>query len=58
MKIGIMSMQRIRNYGSFMQAFCLKRMLEQNNNQVCFVDFHAGDPVSNEKNIDNSVSRY
>lgn len=53
MKIGIMSMQRIRNYGSFMQAFCLKRMLEQNNNQVCFVDFHAGDPVSNEKNIDN-----
>lgn len=53
MKIGIMSMQRIRNYGSFMQAYCLKIILEQTNNQVRFVDFHAGEPVSNEINVDD-----
>ena len=27
-KIGIMSMQRIINYGSFLQAYGLKRMIE------------------------------
>lgn len=53
MKIGIMSMQRIRNYGSFMQAYCLKKILEQANNQVKFVDFYAGEPVSNEINVDD-----
>ncbi len=52
MKIGIMSMQRIRNYGSFMQAYCLKRILEQNGNEVKFVDFHIEEPISNELNVD------
>ena len=27
-KVGIMSMQRIRNYGSFMQAYALKKIVE------------------------------
>jgi len=53
MKIGIMSMQRIRNYGSFMQSYCLKNILEQMNNQVSFVDYQEGNPVSDEINLDD-----
>lgn len=39
MKIGIMSMQRIENYGSFLQAYALRRILEQMGHQVVFVDY-------------------
>lgn len=39
MKIGIMSMQRIPNYGSFMQALGLKRMIESLGHEVVFVDY-------------------
>jgi len=45
MKIGIMSMQRIKNYGSFWQAFGLKKMIEELGNDVIFVDYHVGEPV-------------
>ncbi|MCH5184039.1 MAG: polysaccharide pyruvyl transferase family protein [Oscillospiraceae bacterium] len=38
MKIGILSMQRVRNYGSFLQAYALKRLLEQQGHSVRFVD--------------------
>lgn len=41
-KIGIMSMQRVKNYGSFLQAFALKKILEDiSQSEVMFVDFHA-----------------
>lgn len=39
MKIGIMSMQRIENYGSFLQAYSLKHILEELGHEVCFVDY-------------------
>lgn len=39
MKIGIMSMQRIANYGSFMQALSLKKMIESLGHDVIFVDY-------------------
>lgn len=38
-KIGIMSMQRIVNYGSFLQAFGLKTVLEDLGYDVQFVDY-------------------
>lgn len=38
-KIGIMSMQRINNYGSFMQAYALKKIIESLGNEVEFVDY-------------------
>jgi len=38
-KIGIMSMQRIHNYGSFLQAYGLKRIIERNGAAVEFVDY-------------------
>lgn len=40
--VGIMSMQRIRNYGSFLQAYGLKRMLESLGCEVRFVDYRPG----------------
>lgn len=50
-KIGIMSMQRIRNYGSFWQAYGLKKLLEENYNcNVEFIDFKPGQPVEDKKN--------
>ena len=45
-KVGIMSMQRIANYGSFLQAYALKKQLiEEQGAQVEFVDYHVGIPV-------------
>ncbi len=42
MKIGIMSMQRIINYGSFLQAYGLRKTLEEMGHQVQFVDYEVG----------------
>lgn len=46
-KIGIMSMQRIYNYGSFLQAYGLKKMIEgiDNDISVIFVDYKPGAPL-------------
>lgn len=51
-KIGIMSMQRINNYGSFMQAYGLKKTIEMLvDSDVEFVDYHVGAPlIKKEKN--------
>lgn len=41
-KIGIMSMQRVKNYGSFLQAFALKNILENiSQSKIEFVDFET-----------------
>lgn len=41
--IGILSMQRVINYGSFLQAYALKQLLSQNGtNEVCFIDINPG----------------
>ena len=45
MKVGIMSMQRIKNYGSFLQAFGLKKIIESLSHDVEFVDYHIGQCV-------------
>lgn len=42
MKIGILSMQKILNYGSFLQARSLKMQLEQRGHDVYFVDIVPG----------------
>lgn len=44
-KVGIMSMQRIANYGSFLQAYALKQLIEELGGHVEFVDYHVGDPI-------------
>lgn len=39
MRVGIMSMQRVVNHGSFMQAYGLKSMIESLGHDVVFVDY-------------------
>lgn len=47
-KVGIMSMQRIANYGSFLQAYALKKMIEEYGCEVQFVDYHVEEPAVTE----------
>lgn len=44
-KVGVMSMQRIANYGSFLQAYGLNALLEGMGQETEFVDYHVGRPV-------------
>ncbi|MCP0888045.1 polysaccharide pyruvyl transferase family protein [Ligilactobacillus sp. WILCCON 0076] len=52
-KVGIMSMQRILNYGSFLQAYGLKRIIEDLGAEVQFVDYKIDAPIV-EKKINKS----
>lgn len=51
-KVGIMSMQRIANYGSFLQTYALKQLIENLGHTVEFVDYHVGPPIVKD-NADN-----
>lgn len=52
MKIGILSMQHVRNYGSFLQAYALKTTLESLGHQCEFVDIEPGTTLPGlERNI-------
>lgn len=42
-------MQRIANYGSFLQAYALKQLIEELGYQVEFVDYHIDAPVIKDK---------
>lgn len=42
-RVGILSMQRIANYGSFLQAYGLKEIFEELGCKVEFVDYHVGE---------------
>ena len=54
-KVGILSMQRIKNYGSFLQAYALKILVEDLGHEVQFVDYHVEKPVIEmKKNTKNS----
>jgi hypothetical protein len=44
MKVGILTMHRVLNYGSFMQAYALKNMIESLGHYVTFRDFRNGKP--------------
>ena len=56
-KVGIMSMQRIANYGSFLQAYALKQLIEEQGNEVQFVDYHVGSPVIKDSENCNKLRR-
>lgn len=45
MKIGIVSMQRVCNNGSFLQSYGLKKLIESLGHEVVFVDYHVGKPI-------------
>lgn len=42
-------MQRIINYGSFLQAYALKKTIEEKGHNVQFVDYEIGSPLKNEE---------
>lgn len=52
-KVGILSMQRIKNYGSFLQAYGLKKIIENMGHIVEFVDYHIEKPVIDEESGKN-----
>lgn len=66
MKIGIISMQRVPNYGSFLQAYGLKKTIESLGHDVVFIDYRAEPPAVpyNKKSqrifriMDTAVLRY
>lgn len=45
-------MQRIANYGSFLQAYALKQLIQELGYEVEFVDYHVGVPVVKDE-VDN-----
>lgn len=49
-KIGIMSMQRIVNYGSFLQAYGLKNIIEGLGYDVQFVDYNYEEKIAKLEN--------
>lgn len=53
-KIGIMSMQRVVNYGSFLQAYGLKSIVESLGYEVEFVDYHYEAPLNNTQSTSPS----
>lgn len=57
--IGIMSMQRTVNYGSFLQAYGLKKNIELiKNEKVEFVDYNVGSPIiSKKKDMLNKIKK-
>ncbi|MBO5143531.1 MAG: polysaccharide pyruvyl transferase family protein [Clostridia bacterium] len=56
-RIGILSMQRIKNYGSFLQAYALKTMIEELGHEVEFVDYRVGKPLIEEQNKGGKLSK-
>jgi len=59
-KAGILSMQRIVNYGSFLQAYGLKCILEDLGCDVQFVDYHPGEtliPANGGTGIQRKISK-
>lgn len=47
MKVGILSMQRVPNYGSWLQAYALKQLLLVNGaDEVGFIDIEAWHNIS------------
>jgi hypothetical protein len=58
-KVGVLSMQRIINYGSFLQAYGLKMLLEELGHTVEFVDYRVEKPLiqSDEKKHTSAIFR-
>lgn len=57
MEIGILSMQRVINYGSFLQAFALKETLKELGHDCYFIDIKPGRKIIEDEKINRDVSR-
>lgn len=47
-------MQRIVNYGSFLQAYGLKKIIESLGHEVVFIDYHVESPISRIGSVQSS----
>ena len=56
-RVGILSMQRIYNYGSFLQAFGLKSILKSIGCDVQFVDYEPGECLVTSPSSKKGVAR-
>ncbi len=56
-KVGILSMQRIKNYGSFLQAYALKELIKNLDCSVEFVDYHVEEPIIKESNKKSIIQK-
>jgi len=57
MKVGVMSLQRIKNYGSFLQAYGLKMTIENLGHEVVFVDYKIEKPIVSSNNDKGVIYR-
>lgn len=55
MKICILSMQRVKNYGSLLQAYSLKKLIESLGHEVSFIDI---EPNESENQIRKNVVKF
>lgn len=63
MNIGILSMQKILNYGSFLQAFSLKKQMEKRGHTVFFIDIEPGrqvvpQPANHKGTVRSRLDKY
>lgn len=58
MKVGILSMQRIVNHGSFLQSYGLKSLIEIYGHTVKFIDIIPGEKLLSVKPIKSSTPLY
>ncbi len=54
-RIGIMSMQRVVNYGSFLQAYGLKTIIESLGYKAEFIDYHYEEPLNSTRAVSFSI---
>ncbi len=54
MKVGIMSMQRVPNNGSFLQSYSLKKNIENMGHEVVFVDYKPGPVLIESEKVQES----
>ena len=60
MRVAILSMQRVINYGSFMQAYALKELLKKNlsaDDEVKFIDINKGEHIC-RYTVQNKITNY
>ena len=58
MRVGILSMQRIVNHGSFLQSYGLKSLIEADGHEVRFIDIIPGEKLLKEKSVRSSTPIY
>lgn len=57
-KVGILSMQRVINYGSYLQAYGLKNTIKNMGYDVSFVDYHIEGVTNTNNSIFKSIKNY